>query len=223
MQKEIYIIRGLPTEDHKNFKDRILKLSAEVLKQLVPGKLKICLTLESPPRISIIPFKRSKIAVLSVHGKQGTLLTGLAHEEGYAGAYTVEEAMPVCYSRNWKDGETTPGACLLTLFHRKPGIDQQTFIRRWHEGHTPRSIRLHPLWNYNRNVVKDTLDKNATWYDGIVEEQVLNSSDLLNPMRFFGPPHKVPLHMLQVYMDTRSFIDMKRIEIYLAAEIHLKS
>jgi hypothetical protein len=223
MQKEIFIIHGLPSEDYKDFKDRIFRLSEKILKQLVPEKLKICLTLVKPPRISIIPFKRNKVAAISVHRERGSLPDCLVNAAGYTGAYAVEEAIPVSYSRNWKDGETTPGACLLTLFHRKPGLDEPAFIRRWHEGHTSLSLRLHPLWNYNRNVVLETLSENSPWYDGIVDEQVRNTSDLLNPLRFFGPPLKVPLHMLQVYLDTRSFIDMKRIETYLAAEIHLKS
>ncbi len=90
-------------------------------------------------------------------------------------------------------------------------------------GHTPLSLRLHPLWNYNRNVVNSTLTGNSKWYDGIVEEQFKKPSDLLNPLIFFGPPLKVPLHMYQVLKDTRSFIDMRKIETYLTTEFHFKS
>jgi hypothetical protein len=223
MQKELYIIRGLPSEDYKTFGNRIYRLSEDVLEMACPEKLKICLTLKKPPRISIIPFKKNKIAVLSIYCKKGTTLKMVIHADGYAGGYAVEEALPVSYSKNWDDGEETPGACLLTLFHSKPGIDHDVFISRWHDGHTPLSLKLHPLWNYNRNLVTLTLTEGSTWYDGIVEEQVQTASDLLNPMRFFGPPHKVPLHMLQVFKDTRGFIDMRRIETYLASEIHLKS
>ena len=223
MQKEIYIIRGLPSEDYKIFKDRIFRLSEDVLEKAGPEKLKICLTLHKPPRISIIPFKKNKIAVLSIYRDKGPVLKTLTEAEGYAGGYAVEEAIPVSYSKSWDDGKSTPGECLLTLFHKKPGIDQNTFIKRWHEGHTPLSLKLHPLWNYNRNVVQGVLTDKSAWYDGIVEEQVQKASDLLNPFVFFGPPLKVPIHMYQVFMDTRSFIDMKRIETYLASEFHLKS
>jgi hypothetical protein len=223
MQKEIYIIRGLPTEDYKIFRNRILKLSEQVLEQAGPEQLKVSLTLQSPPRLSIIPFKRNKIAVLSVYRENGPVLKTVTEAQGYAGGYVVEEAIPVSYTKNWLDGEQTPGACLLTLFHSKAGIDQLTFISRWHDGHTPLSLKLHPLWNYNRNVVKGVLTESSPWYDGIVEEQVQKASDLLNPFVFFGPPLKVPIHMYQVFMDTRSFIDMRRIETYLASEIHLKS
>ena len=223
MQKEIYIIRGLPSEGYKIFKDRIFRLSEDVLEKDRPEKLKICLTLHKPPRISIIPFKKKIIAVLSIYRKKGPILKVISDAPGYAGGYKVEEAIPVSYTKSWDDGTPTPGECLLTLFHKKPGIDQNTFIKRWHEGHTPLSLKLHPLWNYNRNVVQGVLTDNSAWYDGIVEEQVQKASDLLNPCVFFGPPLKVPIHMCQVFMDTRSFIDMKRIETYLASEFHLKS
>ena len=223
MQKEIYIIRGLPGEDYKIFKDRIFRLSKDVLEKTMPEKLKICLTEKKPPRISIIPFKRNKIAVLSIYRNKGAVLKLITASPGFVGSYAVEEAIPVSYTKSWEDGTSTPGECLLTLFHKKPGIDQDTFIKRWHEGHTPLSLKLHPLWNYNRNVVHGKLTDNSLWYDGIVEEQVQKASDLLNPCVFFGPLLKVPIHMYQVFMDTRSFIDMRRIETYLASEFFLKS
>lgn len=56
------------------------------------------------------------------------------------------------------------------------------------------------------------------WYDGIVEEQVRTRSELLNPFKFFGRPHRVIQNMLAVYLDTKSFLDYKKIETYLAVE-----
>jgi len=223
MHKEIYILKGLKGEDYKSFKNRIFELSGTLVKQYGPDALKTCLTVKPPPCISVIPFKRDKIAVISVTRKSNSPMDLITQTEGYKGGYVVEEAIPVAYNKSWKDGDPTPGVCLLTLFHKKPGLDQPTFIRRWHNGHTPLSLRLHPLWNYNRNVVNGVLSEDSKWYDGIVEEQFKKPSDLLNPFIFFGPPLKVPLHMYQVWMDTRSFIDMKKIETYLTVEIHFLS
>jgi hypothetical protein len=223
MQKEVYILNSHRAESYNDFKNRIFDLSNSVLEAYVPETLKTCLTVKAPPRISVIPFKRDKVAVLSVTRAAGDRMDLIRQSPGYLGSYLVEEVIPVAYTKNWKDGTSTPGCCLLTLFHKKPGLDQETFIRRWHESHTPLSLRLHPLWNYNRNVVQSTIEEDSKWYDGIVEEQFRKDSDLLNPLIFFGPPLKVPLHMYQVLMDTRSFIDMRRIETYLATEIHFKS
>jgi hypothetical protein len=223
MRKEIYILNGKPSEDYSSFQKRIINLSVCVLDQYDPETLKVSLTVKPPPGISVIPFKRKKIAVLSVNRITLEKMDLVINSEGFRGGYVVEEVIPVAYQKTWADGVPTPGECLLTLFHRKPGLDQDTFLKRWHDGHTPLSLKLHPLWNYNRNVVSGSLTNDSFWYDGIVEEQFQRASDLLNPLIFFGPPRMVPLHMYQVLTDTLSCIDMKRIETYLATEIHLKS
>ncbi len=223
MQKEIYIFRGLSSEDHKSFTDRMFELADALLEKCLPDTLKMSLTTKRPPAISVIPFKKDKIAVFSLSGRKQDCSLHLSGTGGFGGGYQVEEAIPVAYEKTWEDRSPTPGVCLLTLFHSKPNLDDERFISRWHDGHTPLSLKLHPLWNYNRNVVKKMISDNAMWYDGIVEEQFRESSQLLNPLVFFGPPLKVPWHMLQVLTDTRSFIDMKRIETYLATEVHFKS
>lgn len=223
MHKEIYILHGLPGEDYIGFRKRISGLCTDLLERFKPESLKINLTVKAPPLISVIPFKRKKIAVLSLKHSSSSPMEVLLEADGFTGGYMVEEAIPVAYEKTWVDGDVTPGECLLTLFHSKAGIGRETFLKRWHEGHTPLSLKLHPLWNYNRNVVTSSMGEGAVWYDGIVEEQFRKASDLLNPLVFFGPPLKVPLHMYQVLMDTRSFIDMKKIETYLTTEIHLKS
>ena len=223
MHKEIYILKSQLSEDYKSFKNRIFNLSNAVIEQYGPETLKTCLTLKPPPRISVIPFKKEKIAVISLCTKTNADLDLITREPGFTGSYQVEEAIPVAYEKSWKDGDPTPGVCLLTLFHKKPGLDQETFINRWHHSHTPLSLRLHPLWNYIRNVVNSVRSEDSKWYDGIVEEQFKKPSDLLNPFIFFGPPLKVPLHMYHVIKDTRSFIDMRKIETYLTTEIHFKS
>ena len=223
MQKEIYIFRGQASESYKSFTKRMFELADVLLEQSNPDALKASLTTKQRPRISIIPFRKDKIAVFSLRGSKQDCSGFLSGIQGFAGGYQVEEALPVAYEKTWEDRSPTPGECLLTLFHKKADLDYEVFIRRWHEGHTPLSLKLHPLWNYNRNVVKKEITDPAFWYDGIVEEQFKESSHLLNPWIFFGPPLKVPRHMFQVYADTRSFIDMKRIETYLATEVHFLS
>jgi len=223
MQKEMHLIKGLPGEGYKKFTSRMYALCEKLLEASDPEALKVTLTTKAPPALSVIPFKRTKAAVISILGAGKKLFEEPAFPEGYVGSYLLDEAIPVSYTKTWEDRTPTPGVCLLTLFHKKPGQDQTDFLSRWHEGHTPLSLRLHPLWNYNRNVVTEKLVKESAWYDGIVEEQFRKSSDLLNPLVFFGPPFKTPLHMLEVWKDTRSFMDMRRMEIYLATEYHMKS
>ena len=223
MPKEIYLIKDHPGGDYQRFKNTMLELSNAVRAEANPDSMKISLTIRKPPGLSVIPFRKERVALISITRKTNEKIEVLMNTAGYRGGYLVDEAVPVSYEKTWADGSPTPGACLLTLFHRRPDIDRDAFIRRWHEGHTPLSLRLHPLWNYNRNVVNKALTEDSCWYDGIVEEQFKTARDLLNPFKFFGPSLKVPIHMYQVYMDTKSFIDMKRIETYLAEEYHIKS
>lgn len=223
MHKEIHIVKGLPSEGYKDFRNRIFALSDSLPELGEAGTLRVNLTMDPPPRMTVIPFRRGKVAAISVTG-ESPLSGGIFDTtEGYAGGYSVEEAIPVACKKTWEDRSPTPGICMLTLFRRRSRINHRTFLHRWHNGHTPLSLKLHPLWNYNRNVVLEPLTEGAESHEGIVEEQFRNRADLLNPFRFFGPPLKVPYHMLQVYLDTRSFIDMRTIEIYLTTEFHFKS
>ena len=176
MQKEIYIFRAASSESYKDFTKRMFELAELMLEQLAPSTLKASMTTRSRPLISVIPFKRDKIAVFSLTDRKKNDTGFLAEIAGFSGGYLVEEAIPVHYHKTWEDGGPTPGVCLLTLFHRKPDLDYGVFVKRWHEGHTPLSLKLHPLWNYIRNVVKGTITNQAPWYDGIVEEQFQEDS-----------------------------------------------
>jgi hypothetical protein len=223
MIKEIYLVRGTDQESYPEFKDRIFNITTVLLKKINPEALKFTITEMAPPRITIIPFRRTKIAAISIYKSSTKTIEELREAEGFYGAYRVTEALPVAYRKNWKDGEPTPGACLLTLFSKKKSIDYKTFIHRWHNGHTPLSLRIHPLWNYVRNVVNESLFVDSARFDGIVEEQVRDAADLLNPFRFFGNPLIIIPRMIMVYSDTKSFIDYAGMETYLAAEYHIKS
>lgn len=186
-------------------------------------QIKITYTAEAPPKISIIPFKKSKLAAISIIKEGNTIEEKLITEKGFSGAYLVDEAIPVSYKKNWKDMETTPGICLLTLFKQKKRIKYETFIDRWHNSHTPLSLKIHPLWHYNRNVVNEKMTTDSASWDGIVDEHMRTKSELLNPFKFFGNPLVIIPRMLNVYLDTKSFLDYKSIEPYLTREIYIKS
>ena len=222
MRKDIYLIRGAKSESYEDFKDRIFK-KLHSLSNLF-DKISLTITEKKPPLISIIPFKKSKIAAISVvHSSKQDMDHSLLELEGFAGAYGVEEALPVAYEKTWADGQVTPGVCMLTLFRKKKKIDYETFINRWHNGHTPLSLKIHPLWHYNRNVVRHSLFPDSEKFDGVVEEHCKTRSELFNPFKFFGNPLILIPRMLQVYFDVNSFLDYPSIEPYLVSEYHFKS
>ena len=223
-RKEIYLIRGTRNETYSEFEEALLNRAQSLLEDEGLVSLKVSLTRTPPPRLSLIPFKQNKVAVMSICWKDGSgSASELFNEIPLNGRYEVEEAVPVAYKKNWSDGSQTPGICLLTLFRKKPGISWSEFLDRWHNGHTPLSLKIHPLWNYNRNVVVKTLKEGGEHWDGIVEEQFATRSDLLNPIKFFGNPLIMPYRMWQVYADVNSFLEYKSVEPYFAQEIILKS
>jgi hypothetical protein len=223
MRKEIVLIKGLENETYQQFSERILSLGKSLLHDKNITQVKITCTLNPPPKLSVIPFKKAKIAAISIYSVNGESKNKLSNESGFDGVYLVDEAIPVAYKKTWNDATATPGVCLLTLFRQKRGIDYKTFIHRWHNGHTLLSLKIHPLWNYNRNVVMEKLTNTSSEWDGIVEEHFKTTSDLLNPVKFFGNPFIMVYNMLRVYFDTNSFLDYKTIEPYFATEIWIKS
>ena len=223
MSKEIILIKGLENESYTQFSERILSFGKSLLEDKEITQAKITCTLNPPPKLSVIPFKKAKIAAISIYFVNKENKKKLFNAPGFDGSYLVDEAIPVAYEKNWKDGVSTPGVCLLTLFRQKKGIEYATFIHRWHNGHTPLSLKIHPLWNYNRNVVMEKLTDSSYEWDGIVEEHFRTTTDLLNPVKFFGNPLIMVYNMLCVYFDTKSFLDYKTIEPYYVTEIWIKS
>lgn len=223
MVKEIYLIKGEKTEKFKDFKERILHIAHKVVEDIQPDLLKFTITDKPAPVLSVIPFRKSKMAAVSLWKTDNTIVDILVQANGFYGTYEVEEALPISYKKYWEDEKPTPGVCMLTLFNRKKGIDYNSFIDRWHNSHTPLSLRIHPLWNYVRNVVEKSLTIQSAPFEGIVEENFKKASDLLNPFRFFGNPVIILYRMMQVYTDTKAFIDYPSMETYFTTEYQIKS
>ena len=223
MEKEIYLIRGMVSESRNAFSRRVFNAINEIVASYKPQALSLTLTDREPPKISVIPFGKSLIAAISFVKLEESPVSLLVSMEGFAGAYKVWEDLPVSYNKSWTNQEPTPGACLLTLFRQKKNIDYDTFIDRWHNGHTPLSLKIHPLWHYSRNVVKEALVESPEHWDGIVEEHTRTRQELLNPVRFFGGIAKMPYNMIRVFKDVKSFLDYGSVEPYLVTEYHVKS
>lgn len=217
------LIRGEKHEKYNAFGNRVLNFAGEVSEKAPGAWVSLTLTEDPPPRVSVIPFKRKKIAILSVSGNNDGMIELAPVPDGFSGAYHVTEALPVAYTKDWPDGQRTPGACLLTLFKKKKGIDYETFIDRWHNSHTPLSLQIHPLWHYNRNVVDARGGDETEDWDGIVEEHFRKRRYLTNPFIFFGNPLTMWRNMIRVFADTRAFLDYRTIETYLVREYILRS
>lgn len=222
MIKCIYLLRSTDEEAYGSFGARMRELGDTLARHPRVQALKYLVTEEAPPRLSIIPFRSGRLAAFSLYQQEREVVPGLQDHPELRGIYLADEAFPVKYDKNWHHGEPTPGICLLTLFRRKPALDYERFLHRWHNGHTPLSLRLHPLWHYCRNVLEEKLHPESEDWDGLVDEYFTSRSALLNPYRFFGNSPLFLFHMWEVYKDVKGFLDYKSTETYLATEYHLK-
>lgn len=222
MQKSISIIREAKNESYEIFHTRITEI-VEKIKSTGPFRLHYTITLEKPPKMSVIPFRKEKIALISVTSEDNSYFEIISGADGFSGSFNVTEALPIAYKKDWNDGEATPGVCLLTLFRKKKGLDYDAFIDRWHNGHTPLTLKIHPIYHYNRNEVTESLGNPPVLYDGIVEEHCLTRKELMNPFKFFAKSGLAPVNMIKTYFDVKSFIDYKSIETYLVVEYQVIS
>lgn len=159
-------------------------------------------TERAPPRSPVIPLSRAPMAVV-VATAPAPAVDGLQVH-----AYRVRPSAPI---------EGAPGGpAMVTLFSRRGGLDRDDFLRRWHDGHTPLALRVHPLVRYVRHVVEAPID-GAPPLDGIVLEQVRDRADVVRPWRFFGGPLAMVPNMLRVGLDARGFIDLSTIENQLVS------
>jgi len=221
----MYVLRG-KGESHAAWATRMRQDLGPRLLDLGPSKLQLTVTESPPPKLNLFPFGDQPIAVFNVYGDSDDpspftdlLRDGASSVSGYA----VEEAYPVHYEKSWPDGEPTPSPILLTMLRKKAGVSAKEFIERWHDGHTPLSLQIHPLWYYQRNVVRAPLTEGSEHSDGIVLEACRTRGDLLNPTRFFGGGLKMVPNMLRVAKDISGFLDMKNTETFYATEYHLLS
>ena len=221
----MYVLRG-DGDDYRGWADRMRGDVAGRLLALEPEKLQLTVTEGPPPKPSFFPFRSRPLAIFNVFdgGEAPARFTdALRGAAQSVSGYEVEEAYPVSYDKAWGDGEATPSPILVTLLHKKPGIGQDEYIQRWHGGHTPLSLEVHPLWYYQRNVVLMPVTEGAEPSDGIVLEACATRGDLLNPARFFGGALKMVPNMLRVANDIKGFLDMKKVETFYATEYHLRS
>jgi hypothetical protein len=227
MEKAIFIIKQPSDVVLEDFKSVIFDQLLPRLSRLKCSRLKVSLTETPAPKISVIPLKKERLALISVWGllkkDEKAWKAALESAGGVSFGYEVDESIPVQYEKNWEDGDPSPGFVLLTLLKRKTGMSDEAFIGEWHGNHTPMAIEIHPLWSYIRNVVGRPLDTNGPEFDGIVEEHYLEMRDIFNPARMFGGTWHMIRNMVRVGVHCNSFLNYREIENYLLTEYHIKS
>lgn len=227
MAKYIFLIQSPEQLEHHLFKSRIFDKLVPRLLELDPEKLKISLTETKRPRFTILPLKATELALVSVWGDLAGVVerwqAEMASIGGNVAGYQVTESTPVAYEKDWQDGNASPGTVLLTLMKKNVKLSYEQFMNEWFGHHTPMALRIHPLWNYTRNVVESVVIEDSPPFDGIVEEHFRSLGDIINPARFFGGIFRMFPNMLKVYRHANKFLEISATENYLLTEYHIRS
>ncbi len=223
MEKRIFLLKTPATWNAVAFKEKVFDEVVPAILALDPVKLKVGITEEAPPKLSLLPLRSGGLAMISLWGEFAEPPKILREIDAGAAGFLVEEAVPVAYEKTWRDGEVSPGATLLTLMKMNPAISFDDFMHEWHDRHTPLAMRIHPLWNYTRNVVLSSVIPGSPDFQGIVEEHFRSKRDALNPIRMFGGfPNFLP-NMIKIARHVNSFLNIPECENYLLNEYHIRS
>ncbi|MCK5765529.1 MAG: hypothetical protein KAH26_06085 [Bacteroidales bacterium] len=52
------------------------------------------ITIEKPPKMSVIPFRKEKIALISVTSEDNSYFEIISGADGFSGSFNVTEALP---------------------------------------------------------------------------------------------------------------------------------
>ncbi len=228
MVKYVFLVRPPDGASTSSLKGRVLGELVPQLLRMGPDRLKIGLTEPERPRLTVLPLAREHLAMVSVwdgDGDRGGEWPAALASPGWSVAgYRVAESTPRAYAKDWPDGEASPGIVMLTLMKKNPRLGREQFMREWFEYHTPRiALRVHPLWNYIRNVVEAEVPDGSPRLDGIVEEHCRRRSEVTNPVRYFGGPVWMVPNMIRVGLHANKFLEISAVQNYLLTEYHIRS
>jgi len=165
-----------------------------------------------PPRLSLVPFRRDALALVSLTGSEASLTAAqlaLAKLPGRLEGWKVEESIPV-------PRRAEARATLVTFFRQSARVDRNLFMQRWFDEHTPMTLEVHPVVGYVRNVVTSPLLHGAPSWDGIVTEDFADLRDLTT-LRLFGRGPRALANVVRIGRHVSSFLDLPSIQTYLAA------
>ncbi len=228
MAKYIFLVQPPDQVDLKALRSQVMDRLVPRLLQLDPDKLKVDLTEPRRPRLTVLPLAKHHLAMISVWERQGDRAQQWHKEVASLGwrvaGYQVSESTPRAYTKDWRDGEASPGIVMLTLMKKNRRLTNEQFMHEWFEHHTPKiALKVHPLWNYIRNVVDSVVVEGSPHLDGIVEEHCRERRDITCPMHYFGGLLMMIPNMIKVGLHANKFLEISAVDNYLLTEYHIRS
>lgn len=123
-------------------------------------------------------------------------------------------------TRDWAPGERSPGVTVLTVFDKKPGLDDATFYDHWYGHQTPMSAAMQPRVRYVRNAVVRGVTPGAPPLRAIVEEAWPTVAHLTDPSLFFGAATDAEMgENIRVMLDSmKVFADASTLRTFTMSE-----
>ncbi len=132
---------------------------------------------------------------------------------------------PYAPTRDWEDGDRSPGVLTVALIHRPEDLEYREWITRWHGTQSPVSAELQPRTRYVRNEVVRSLTDGAPAIDGIVEEGWPSTGHVADPMLFFNAstPEELSVNVGRMITSVDACLDLSRLRSATMSEYLVKS
>jgi hypothetical protein len=222
VEKVVYLVRGHPgATDGDALRDRLLGAEADrILASAEVRGLAILVhdadAAEAPSPAPAPEGEATHLALVSVwvdcYQRRPALDPGpeLAVDE-YLVVESLYEDHP---TRDWSDGERSPGVVTVATIHRPRALPEPQWLHNWHEVQSPASGRLQPRCRYVRNRVVQPLTPDAPDVDGIVEESWPSARHVADPDLFFnggGDPARVRANLEEMMANVVACLDLERL------------
>lgn len=240
MEKLSYLFWDRPSRDPADLKAQLLDDIAPRLLALDP--LALSMNIDDPDAQvqSMVPLPADELPIraqvsiwLHAHDFRASFEAVLGEVGVRRAGYLVTEALYSDYgrsqhwphARDWPDGARSPGITTLTVFGKKPGVDDDTFYGHWYAHQSTMSEWMQPRCRYVRNTVIQGLTQGAPPYRAIVEEVWPTVEDLTDLHRFFGTPDADTMaENIRIMLDSmKVFADGDSLRNFTMSEYLLRS
>ena len=240
MEKIVYLFWERPSRDGADLRSQILDDLAPRL--LSDGALALSACIDDPDAStpSMVPLPddelpiRASISVwLHAHDFRAPIEVALGELGIRRAGYLVTEALYSDYgrsphwpaARDWPDGTRSPGITTLTVFEKKPGLDDATFLGHWFAHQSTMSEWMQPRCRYVRNTVVQGLTPGAPPYRAVVEEGWPTVEDMTDLLRFFGAkdPAEVGENVRIMLDSMKVFADASTLRNFTMSEYLIRS
>jgi hypothetical protein len=185
-----------------------------------------------PPPVPLpddeLPIRLAVSVWLDTLDERGRIEEALAGYGVRRAGYLVTESLCEDYGttpdwpepRDWPVGARSPGVTVLTVFDKKPGLDDDTFYGHWYGHQTPMSAAMQPRVRYVRNAVVRGVTRGAPPLRAIVEEAWPTIAHLTDPSIFFGATDDARLgENIRIMLDSmKVFADASTLRTFTMSE-----